>query len=507
MEPPEHVERNLEPIKIVILGNRAVGKTSLYFQWFHRKFCERSNPGSHLDFFPVQRYIKFSQSVSIKPITLQVWDVSNVSNVSNVSDVSEVSDVSNVSENKRNIHRILANAHLFIVVVDACDKDIEQLAQIKKWHDFIRDYLTTSNNLNSEIIIIQNKIDLEQVNLLNKEALQNSAGKLKDIISVSCKKRQNFSILDAHLTSIAENYFPQQFSISNKIQLFYHKESFDQVSDAINMLTDEQADYLLNYLDVILKMGTSKRVNKPYQLFVFGGGENFSYDNVDNAVIGAESRINGTFPKHMIPILTAIQERRKSAKDLLNYIYLETLSIAVDEPFIRRHSTHLFYSVVLPGYLKQATSEKTHFINNAITGLTDAQAIVIINNFKMKLLMGPCQNIRKPYNIKVGGEGYMHEGILINLPHHAFWMIQKIDSYLEILNINTNNQYILSKSKRILFELYHDTLIAELTFNSSRDPGTQEFYANVLQNYIISELSKIDNHFSRFGQYRTAFGN
>lgn len=488
MEAPQRVEINLQPIKIVILGNRAVGKSSLYTQWFLRKFDENRNPSSSLEFNPVQKYVKCSEFESSKSVILQIWEAS----------------IEN--DSKHNNYPILQDAHLFIVVVDACNNDVEQLSQIRKWSDLIQKYLTISNDLNSEIIIIQNKIDLPQANLLNKDLLQGISCKIKNLIAISCKLRQNFSLLDAHLTNIAQNVFTQQSSDTSKIQLFSYSESFDQVSEEINKLTEDQANYLLNYLDIMLKMGTSKNVNKPYQLFIFGGGESFSYDNVDNAIMGADSRIIGKFPKHIVMILTAIQERKKAAKELLNDVYIAVLSITEDEPFIRRHSTHLFYRVVIPGYLKKATSEISHFINDAIKRITGAQAINILNTFKMQLLTGPCQNIRKPYNIKVGGESYLHEGVLINLPHHAFWMIQKIDNYLEKLNININNQHMLSESKRILFELYHDTLIAELTFNSSRDPGTQDFYANVLQNYIINELSKIDNHFSRFIQYRKAFG-
>lgn len=477
MQPPEHLESTLGFIKIVILGNKAVGKTSLYFQWFRRKFDENRTKGTSLEHFPEKKYVKDNQSGSVNSITLHIWDTGFINDISDDN------------------QHILEGANLFIVVVDACDNVDEQLKQIKRWCDYINLNLVKLNSADYKIIIVQNKIDLPQAKLLNSANLRNASEKIGYLIAVSCKNRVNFSVLDNMIASVVQKkYFPGRNN--DAILLYSHKESFDQVSEAINMLTHGQADYLLNYLDSILKRGITRDINKPYQLCIFGGGENFVYHDLKNDFGDSVSRINGTFPLHLVPILTAIQERTKTPKELLIDIYQTMLSISEYEPFSRRNSTHQFYAVILPGYLKKSANEISLAIDDVIAQLKPNQAIILIDQLKTKLLNGPCLNIERPYISNIGSENYKYGDVSIKLPRHVFWMVQKIDDYFDRLQSATHPQILQLKSNHVLYELRHDLFLAELTFNSARHPSTQDFYAHELQNFIVDELVKINSNLS-----------
>ncbi len=484
MQTAGNVRRSLGLFKIALLGDARVGKSSLYQQWFHQTFKEKTSAAltNSPEFFNEHKDIKTSNADATQSINLQIWEMT-------------------CDDNFDDVKSFLRDINLFIIVIDASQNTGDQLKQINKWYQFINDYLLLHNQ--NEIIAVFNKIDLPESNPLEKSALNVFSGKIKMFMPLSCKTRMNFSVLDRYLTRIAQDFLSIHLANKNDaIRPLSHNELSDDVSDTINSLTARQTAVLLNYLDIILKTGTNKNVQQPYKLCFFSQGESFSYDNGQNNILGAESRINGIFPKHIAPLLTAIQNGTQTAKELLNRVYVELMMSSQNEPISRRRNTQHFYAVVIPCYIKKAMQERNLAIDSSISQLLPQQAIEILNKLKTYLLKGPKDDLANPYIIGTnGGENYVYAGFLIKLPFHVFWMVKKIDLYFDLLDHNQENGVIQSRGKQILYELHQDMILAELSFNSTRHATTQEFYAHQSQDFVVNELSRFDNTLSQLMRY------
>ena len=148
-------------VKILILGESAVGKTSILVRYVDDKFEEAGISTLGVDY--KYKIIKF-ESLKIK---LQIWDTSG-------------------EEKYRSIARnFLRNAQGLLIVFDITN--INSFAKVKDWIKDAEEY-----NENLKIILIGNKLDLENKRKVEKDIAINFANKIGlKYIETSAKNGKN----------------------------------------------------------------------------------------------------------------------------------------------------------------------------------------------------------------------------------------------------------------------------------------------------------------------------
>ena len=148
-------------VKILILGESAVGKTSILVRYVDDKFEEAGISTLAVDY--KYKIIKF-ESLKIK---LQIWDTSG-------------------EEKYRSIaQNFLRNAQGLLIVFDITN--INSFAKVKDWIKDAEEY-----NENLKIILIGNKLDLENKRKVEKDIAINFANKIGlKYIETSAKNGKN----------------------------------------------------------------------------------------------------------------------------------------------------------------------------------------------------------------------------------------------------------------------------------------------------------------------------
>lgn len=478
MEAIERVEIDLKIIKIAILGDANVGKTSIYNCWLHKHFSERAlTPNNNTEFNSTERYLTVGKEQTKHKVIFQLWDIAT-------------------NEEKRDKYNLLlGSTQIFIIVIDATTSDEVKINQINKWYDIIN---MIPNRNTSKVIVIQNKIDLNDAKPLEAANLTSVSNKYDAIISISCKKRINLTQIDSTFSKVLAplifNSKSQTTDEIKEIQIYSELSSFDEISEAINALTDAQATHLLLYTNRLLKFGTTRDVHKPYKLSFFGGGTEYVYNNTEDHVFGPEAKIHAVMPDNIALMLTDIDAEAAPAKTLLLKLYSDAIKASEKIPFGRKAITQLFYQSIFPNYLKIATQDETLELYRTISNLVPEQINAILNNLRLYLLKGTTDEPAKPYQLAlIGGIKYTKGEIDISLPHHVYWMVTKIDLYLDNARVDSANSNLKAKSKELLYELYLDVILAILTANDTRAARTQLFYEHSLPNFIYEELGKFDD--------------
>ena len=140
----ENKEDSQISIKLLVLGDSAVGKTSILIRYVENNFDECCISTLGVDY--KVKYIKY-KNIKIK---LQLWDTSGEEKYRSIST------------------NLIRNTQGLLIVFDLTNKDSFQ--NIKDWINAAEDY-----NPNLKKILIGNKLDLEDERKVNNEALINFA--------------------------------------------------------------------------------------------------------------------------------------------------------------------------------------------------------------------------------------------------------------------------------------------------------------------------------------------
>jgi Ras-related protein Rab-6A len=148
--------------KIILIGDVAVGKTSIINSLLGQKFNEEYEPSIGVDFF--------SKTLKYKgiPIKLQIWDSAGQEKFKSL------------------IPNYIRGASLIFLVYDISNK--KSFNNLNNWIEFINLYESTS------IAIIGNKLDLESENkreISYEEGKKFSEEKKMDFFEVSAKTEKN----------------------------------------------------------------------------------------------------------------------------------------------------------------------------------------------------------------------------------------------------------------------------------------------------------------------------
>ena len=189
-------------LKILLIGDSYVGKTSLLLQ-----YIDRECPENHMATIGVEFKDKIVQ-INKKNVKLQVWDTSGQERYRSIT---------------KNFYRN-ADGVMFI-----CDVTKENTFEnIKNW---LIDSEQNSNNSNFKKILVGNKIDLQKERVIDKEKLENFASKKgMNFYEASAKEGTNVDLIFTELAKlILEDYSDQQikeeFCHKNRSLSVYSKDS------------------------------------------------------------------------------------------------------------------------------------------------------------------------------------------------------------------------------------------------------------------------------------------
>ena len=228
--------------KLILIGDVAVGKTSIINSILGQKFNDEYEPSIGVDFF--SKTIKYKG----KSIKLQIWDSAGQEKF------------------RRLIPNYIRGASLIILVYDITNKS--SFNNLNSWIEFINNYESTN------IIICGNKIDLKDKREVSyEEGEKFSEEKKMDFFEVSAKEETN--LLNMLFSSVAS--LPFFSTLNNEIK---SKE------ELINDLEKENIDNLNNNEDETLGIGNEAKDKK---LNVIGKEKknisNLVENNIDNSDI------------------------------------------------------------------------------------------------------------------------------------------------------------------------------------------------------------------------------
>ena len=215
-EENENIERNLseseqydKSIKVIILGDSYVGKSSLINRLINNKFVELSNTLSI-------EYHTYIISINGYKIRMQIWDTAGQEKFNSL--------ISNYYKN--------TDVAIFVYSID---KE-ESFQNLEMWFKHLKD-----NNENSLNILIGNKLDKEKEGerVLNYEKAENFA-KLNNFFlfrEVSCKSKEIYDIEDIYeiFDEIGKKFYNESKEDRNNSDSVSYK-----VSDSMRSLGDKQ---------------------------------------------------------------------------------------------------------------------------------------------------------------------------------------------------------------------------------------------------------------------------
>lgn len=149
-------------MKVVVVGDVGVGKTSLLQQYKNKRFNQNYTTTINIDFFEKDIKVKDSE------LRLQIWDFTGQ------------------EEQKETLKSYYRDAEVFYVVYDVTNE--QSFLNVKEWVRSIRDKME-----NPYIIVIANKTDLlagQKVSLAQVKALVEKLN-LQGFYSVSAKTAEN----------------------------------------------------------------------------------------------------------------------------------------------------------------------------------------------------------------------------------------------------------------------------------------------------------------------------
>ena len=189
-------------LKILLIGDSYVGKTSLLLQ-----YIERECPENHMATIGVEFRDKIIQ-IDNKKVKLQVWDTSGQERYRSIT---------------KNFYRN-ADGVMFV-----CDVTKEKtFDNIKNW---LIDSEQNANNSNFKKILVGNKIDLKEERAIDTLQLQNFANKKEmNIYETSAKDGTNVDHIFTELAKLiledkSDQQIKEEFSHKNRSLSVYSKES------------------------------------------------------------------------------------------------------------------------------------------------------------------------------------------------------------------------------------------------------------------------------------------
>ena len=189
-------------LKILLIGDSYVGKTSLLLQ-----YIDRECPENHMATIGVEFKDKIIQ-INKKNVKLQVWDTSGQERYRSIT---------------KNFYRN-ADGVMFI-----CDVTKESTFEnIKNW---LIDSEQNSNNSNFKKILVGNKIDLQKERVIDKEKLENFANKKgMNFYEASAKEGTNVDLIFTELAKLiledkSDQQIKEEFCHKNRSLSVYSKES------------------------------------------------------------------------------------------------------------------------------------------------------------------------------------------------------------------------------------------------------------------------------------------
>ena len=189
-------------LKILLIGDSYVGKTSLLLQ-----YIERECPENHMATIGVEFRDKIIQ-IDNKKVKLQVWDTSGQERYRSIT---------------KNFYRN-ADGVMFV-----CDVTKEKtFDNIKNW---LIDSEQNSNNSNFKKILVGNKIDLKEERAIDTQQLQNFANKKEmNFYETSAKDGTNVDLIFTELAQLiledkSDQQIKEEFSHKNRSLSVYSKES------------------------------------------------------------------------------------------------------------------------------------------------------------------------------------------------------------------------------------------------------------------------------------------
>ena len=189
-------------LKILLIGDSYVGKTSLLLQ-----YIERECPENHMATIGVEFRDKIIQ-IDNKKVKLQVWDTSGQERYRSIT---------------KNFYRN-ADGVMFV-----CDVTKEKtFDNIKNW---LIDSEQNANNSNFKKILVGNKIDLKAERAINTQQLQNFANKKEmNFYETSAKDGTNVDKIFTELAKLiledkSDQQIKEEFSHKNRSLSVYSKES------------------------------------------------------------------------------------------------------------------------------------------------------------------------------------------------------------------------------------------------------------------------------------------
>jgi len=215
-EENENIERNLseseqydKSIKVIILGDSYVGKSSLINRLINNKFVELTNTLSI-------EYHTYIISINGYKIRMQIWDTAGQEKFNSL--------ISNYYKN--------TDVAIFVYSID---KE-ESFQNLEMWFKHLKD-----NNENSLNILIGNKLDKEKEGerVLNYEKAENFAKLNKFFLfrEISCKSKEIYDIEDIYeiFDEIGKKFYNESKEDRNNSDSVSYK-----VSDSMRSLGDKQ---------------------------------------------------------------------------------------------------------------------------------------------------------------------------------------------------------------------------------------------------------------------------
>ena len=215
-EENENIERNLseseqydKSIKVIILVDSYVGKSSLINRLINNKFVELSNTLSI-------EYHTYVISINGYKIRMQIWDTAGQEKFNSL--------ISNYYKN--------TDVAIFVYSID---KE-ESFQNLEMWFKHLKD-----NNENSLNILIGNKLDKEKEGerVLNYEKAENFAKLNKFFLfrEISCKSKEIYDIEDIYeiFDEIGKKFYNESKEDRNNSDSVSYK-----VSDSMRTLGDKQ---------------------------------------------------------------------------------------------------------------------------------------------------------------------------------------------------------------------------------------------------------------------------
>ena len=217
-EPNIDTSYQINKQKLILIGDVAVGKTSIINSLLGQKFNEEYEPSIGVDFF--SKTLKYKG----KSIKLQIWDSAGQEKFRSL------------------IPNYIRGASLIILVYDITNKT--SFNNLNSWIEFINNYESTT------IIICGNKIDLKDKREVSyEEGEKFSEEKKMDFFEISAKEETN--LLNMLFSSVAS--LPFFNTLNNEI-----KSKEELISD----LEKENMDNLNNNDDDNLGIGNEAKDKK-----------------------------------------------------------------------------------------------------------------------------------------------------------------------------------------------------------------------------------------------------